>query len=136
VADDRVEFAHRLVELWNSGDYERWLDEFGPEFEFTPDPSFPDAGRYRGEELRRWMREWVSTWGENRFELLGVEEVHDALLLGGRWHLAARQGGGEVPLQDFTLVLHSSDGAAERPNRMAAYFDPEQAREAARAGPG
>jgi ketosteroid isomerase-like protein len=57
--------------LWNSGDYERWLDEMGADFEFTPDPSFPDAGTYRGEDLRRWMRDWISTWRENRFELLG-----------------------------------------------------------------
>jgi hypothetical protein len=44
---------------WNSGDYERWLDEMGADFEFTPDPSFPDAGTYRGEDLRRWMRDWI-----------------------------------------------------------------------------
>ena len=108
----------------------------GADFEFTPDPSFPDAGTYRGDDLRRWMRDWISTWRENRFELLGVEQVGDALMMRGRWHLATRQSGGEVPLQDFTLVLFYDDDDAQRPGRMSAYFDHRQAREAARAGTG
>ena len=44
MATDRIEWTEGLVVLWNSGDYERWLDEMGADFEFTPDPSFPDAG--------------------------------------------------------------------------------------------
>jgi len=44
VATGRVEWAERMVELWNSGDLEAWLDEIGPGFEFTPDPTFPDTG--------------------------------------------------------------------------------------------
>ncbi len=132
MASDRVEWAEHLVELWNAGEYEKWLDEAGTDFEFTPDPSFPDAGTYRGEDFRRWMRDWVATWQENRFELLGVEQVADALLMRGRWHLATRLSVGEVPLQDFTLVLFYDDEEAERPERMAAFFDPEEARDAAR----
>jgi hypothetical protein len=63
VTSSRQEWAERWVELWNSGDVERWLDETGPDFEFTPDPSFPDAGSYRGEELRDWIHEWARIWG-------------------------------------------------------------------------
>jgi hypothetical protein len=136
VASDRIERADELVGLWNAGEYEKWLDEAGADFEFTPDPSFPDAGTYRGEEFRRWMRDWIATWQENRFELLGVEQAGDALLMRGRWHLATRQTGGEVPLEDFTLVLFYDDQDDERPARMAAFFDPEQAREAAQRGTG
>jgi hypothetical protein len=136
VASERVEFAERLVEIWNAGRYDQWLDELGPEFEFTPDPSFPDAGTYRGEDLRRWMGEWIATWKENRFELLGVEEAGEALLLTGRWHLATREGAGEMPLADFTLVLRYPDRGAARPGRMAAFFELERAREAARTATG
>jgi hypothetical protein len=119
------------VELWNSGNFEKWLEEVGSDFEFTPDPSFPDADTYRGDEFRRWMRDWVATWRENRFELLGIEEVAGSVLITGRWHLITHQTGGEVPLQDFTLVLFFDEGH-ERARRMAAYLDSEQARDAAR----
>ena len=132
MASGRIERAQELVELWNSGNFEKWLDEVGSDFEFTPDPSFPDADTYRGDEFRRWMRDWVATWRENRFELLGIEEIAGSVLITGRWHLITHQTGAEVPLQDFTLVLFFEVGH-ERARGMAAYFDPDQARDAARA---
>jgi hypothetical protein len=135
VASGRVEWAETLVKLWNSGDLDGFLDELGSDFEFTPDPSFPDAGTYRGEDFRRWMHDWVATWRGNRYELLGIEELPDAVLMRGRWHLATRQTGVEVPIQDFTLVLLYENDAV-RPGRMAAYFDPEQARAAAQSRTG
>jgi SnoaL-like protein len=122
----------RLMDTWNAGEYERFLDELGPELEFSPDPSFPDAGTYRGEEFRDWMREWISTWRENRFEMLEIDEVGEALLVRGRWHLATRQSGEEVPLADFTTALLFADETAERPERMAVFFDHERALEMAR----
>jgi hypothetical protein len=57
--------------MWNAGEYESFLHELGPDLVFSPDPSFPDAGEYRGEEFRRWMRDWISTWEENRSTLIG-----------------------------------------------------------------
>lgn len=135
MASERVEWAENLVELWNSGDLDRFLEELGSSFQFTPDPSFPDAGTYSGEDFRRWMHDWVDTWQGNRYELLGIEELPNAILMRGRWHLATRQTGVEVPIQDFTLVLFYENDAA-RANRMAAFFDPEEARDAAQTGTG
>jgi hypothetical protein len=45
VAGDRVEWLKRQVEVWNAGDIDGLLDALGPDFEFTPDPSFPDLSR-------------------------------------------------------------------------------------------
>jgi hypothetical protein len=49
VATARIEFAERLVEPWSSGEFDSWLDEVGSDIEFSPDPSLPDAGTYRGD---------------------------------------------------------------------------------------
>ena len=125
-----------MMEMWNAGEHERFLDELGPELEFSPDPSFPDAGTYRGEEFRRWMRDWISTWQENRFEMLDMTELERAVVIDGRWHLAARESGGEVPLADFTVVVLFPDRTAERPDRMAVFFDREQALNLARGDTG
>jgi ketosteroid isomerase-like protein len=125
-----------MVELWNSGDLEAWLDEVGPDFEFSPDPTFPDTGNYKGEALRGWMRDWARTWENNRFEMLDFTEHGDASLIGSRWHLAAPRSGEEVPVQDFTLVIWFAGPDAERPHRMAAFFDRAQALEVAKRGTG
>jgi ketosteroid isomerase-like protein len=52
MASERVEWVRQQVETWNAGDIDGFMDAVSPEFEFTPDPSFPDAGTYRGEEVR------------------------------------------------------------------------------------
>jgi ketosteroid isomerase-like protein len=136
VARRRIEWAERMVELWNSGDLEAWLDEIGPDFEFTPDPTFPDTGIYKGEALRGWMRDWARTWENNRFEMLDFTEHGDVSLIGSRWHLAAPHSGEEVPVQDFTLVIWWQGPDAESPHRMAAFFDREQALQLAQEGTG
>jgi hypothetical protein len=126
----RVEWVKRQIETWNSGDLEAFMKSVPPDFEFTPDPSFPDAGTYRGAEVERWIREWTQIWQDNRLEVFGIEERGSALLLESRWHLAAPQTGGEIPVSDFNVVLWFDRGD-DQPTRMAAFFDRDRALDAA-----
>jgi ketosteroid isomerase-like protein len=130
MASQRVEWVKRQVETWNSGDLEAFMESVPPDFEFTPDPSFPDAGTYRGDQVREWMREWARTWRDNRLELLGISERGRAVLMEARWHLSAPQTGAEIPVSDFNVVLWF-DRDDDQPTRMAAFFDRERALEAA-----
>jgi SnoaL-like protein len=136
MAEGRHEWVLSIVDLWNAGEYDRFLDELGPDLVFTPDPSFPDAGTYSGDEFRAWLHEWISTWEQNRYELLGLTELERAVVAQSRWHLASRGSADEVPIADFSVVWLFADEAAERPNRMAAFFDRDRAMEVARAGTG
>jgi hypothetical protein len=131
VADERIESLRRLVGMWNSGDVDGVLEELGPEFEFTPDPSFPDAGTYRGEELRLWSHEWARTWQDAKLEFLGFTEYERTVVADSRWHLAAPQSGDAVPVSDFSLVFRFDRGADDRPTAMAAFFDRQRAVEEA-----
>ena len=117
----RIALADELVATWNSGDVDRFMEAIGPDFEFRPDPSFPDTGPYRGEDLRRWLHEWKGTWQGNRYEVLGMTDHGPAIAIDSRWHLAAKGTGDEIPVQDFTLVIWF-DGE-DRPLGMAAFFD-------------
>jgi ketosteroid isomerase-like protein len=135
MASERVEWVRQQVETWNSGDIDGFMEAVSPEFEFTPDPSFPDAGTYRGEEVRQWIREWAETWENNRLEVLGIAEHGETVLIESRWHLAAPQTGGEIPVSDFNVVLWF-EGDDERPTRMAAFFDRDRALEAAQESTG
>jgi hypothetical protein len=132
MAEGRREWMVWMMELWNTREYDRFLDELGPDLVFSPDPSFPDAGTYSGEEFRRWMRDWISTWQENRFEMTELTELERALLIDGRWHLATRDSADEVPLADFSIAVVFPDEAADRPHRMAVFFDRDRALEVAR----
>jgi ketosteroid isomerase-like protein len=136
VADARIESLRRLVGMWNSGDIDGLLDELGPEFEFTTDPSFPDAGTYRGDEVGPWIREWAQSWQDAKLEFLGFTEYGQTVVADSRWHLAAPQSGEAVPVNDFSLVFRFDRSADDRPTAMAAFFDRERAIEVARGGTG
>jgi ketosteroid isomerase-like protein len=129
VADERIEALRRLVGMWNSGEIDELLEELGPEFEFTTDPSFPDAGTYRGEQVAPWLYEWAQSWQDAKLEFLGFTVYGRAILADSRWHLAAPQSGGAVPVSDFSLVFRF--GRDERPTAMVAFFDRERAVEEA-----
>ena len=130
MGDRRTELIEELLEKWNSGDVDGYCEAVGPEFEFRPDPSFPDTGPCRGEELRRWLHDWKETWEGNRLEVLGITDHGPAVTLDSRWHLVATGKGEEVPVQDFTIVIWFSDD--DRPLGMAAFFDRERAVEEAK----
>lgn len=136
MASERVDWVHRQLDAWNSGNLEGVLDALPPEFEFTPDPSFPDAGTYRGDEVRQWMREWARVWQDNKLEILGIAEHGETLVLESRWHLEAPQSGEAIPVSDFSIVLWFDRDQDERPTRMAAFFDRRLALEAAQGGTG
>ncbi len=127
MASRRTATVKELVELWNSGGLDHFLESLAPDFEFTPDPSFPDAGIYRGDEMRGWMRDWAETWQNNELEILGSAEHGRAVILDCRWHLAAPQSGDAIPVSDFSLVLWFDRDEDDLPTRMAAFFDRERA---------
>jgi SnoaL-like domain len=129
VPDPRTELIDELLGKWNSGDVDAFFDAVGPEFEFRPDPSFPDTGPYSGEDLREWLREWQGTWEGNRLEVLGVTDHGPAVTLDSRWHLVATGKGEEVPVQDFTIVVWFDE--TDQPLGMAAFFDRGRALEEA-----
>jgi len=121
-----VEEVLQLVELWNAGDVDIWLEQVDPDLSFRPDPSFPDSGWMRGEAFHRWMHEWAQTWQGNRLELLERPSRHgNATVARARWHLTTLQSGSEVPVQDFTFIFWENEHG--HLIRFAGLFDHEQA---------
>ena len=136
MSDGRIDSLRRLVAIWNAGDVDGLLGALPPEFEFTTDPSFPDAGTYRGDEVGPWLREWVRSWEDTNLEFLGFTEHGPAIVAESRFHLAARRSGGAVPAGDFSLVFWFDRKGDDRPTRMAAFYDREQATAAAQKSTG
>jgi len=125
MTSERVQRALELVETWNSGDVDAYLDGLGPGFEFTPDPSFPDSDTLRGEKLRAWLHEWIDTWEGNKLEVIEIDERGAGVLARCRWHLRASQDSIEVPAEDFTFaVFYDSE---DRLRRLLAFFEHERA---------
>ena len=94
-------------------------------------------------ERVEWVLRQVETWNSGDLDAFmqsfppdfEFEERGRAVLIESRWHLAAPQTGGEIPVSDFNVVLWF-DRDDDQPTRMAAFFDRERALEAANEGAG
>jgi ketosteroid isomerase-like protein len=69
MSQENVEAVRALYEQFSRGDFSA-IERFGDEFEFVTSPDVPDAGTYRGEAARRWVRAWVGS-----FEQLVIEPM-------------------------------------------------------------
>jgi hypothetical protein len=128
----RIEIVHELFGVMNEEGLEALFDSLPASFEFTPDPSFPEAGTYSGAELRGWGLAWDTAWEVAILEVLDVHEEGSAVLARCRWRVKGAASGVEVPLEEFTMILWF---VGEEPVRGKAFFDNEKALAAVRDAP-
>ena len=67
MSQENVESVRALYEQFSRGDFSA-IERLGDDFEFVTSPDVPDAGTYRGDAARRWLRTWVGS-----FEQLVIE---------------------------------------------------------------
>jgi len=63
-----------MYEQFARGDFSGWAD-LPDDFEYVTSPNVPDAGSYRGEAARRWLRGWVESFEGHTIE---ATEILDA----------------------------------------------------------
>jgi ketosteroid isomerase-like protein len=68
-------------EQYAHGDFSP-IGVLGDDFELIVSPEAPDAGTYRGEEARRWLRTWVASFEDMTIEATEILDSGDKVLLG------------------------------------------------------
>ena len=66
---EHVEALRSVYEQFARGDFSAWSD-LPDDFELVLSPEMPDAGTYRGDAARRWLRSWVES-----FDRLTIEAI-------------------------------------------------------------
>jgi ketosteroid isomerase-like protein len=67
MSEENVELLRAAFEQYAHGDFSP-IGALGDDFELVISPEAPDAGTYRGEEARRWLRAWVASFEEMTIE--------------------------------------------------------------------
>ena len=78
---DNVEIARATYEQFARGDFSAFED-WSDDFEFVTSPELPDAGTYRGEEARRWARNWVEAFEGLTMEATEIIDAGDKVVVG------------------------------------------------------
>ena len=81
MSKENVEALRAAFDQYAHGDFSP-IGLLGNEFELVVSPEAPDAGTYRGEEARRWLRAWVASFEGMTIEATEILDSGDKVFLG------------------------------------------------------
>jgi ketosteroid isomerase-like protein len=81
MSQENVEALRAAFEQYAQGDFSP-IGALGDDFELVISPEAPDAGTYRGEEARRWLRSWVASFEGMTIEATEIVDCGDKVFLG------------------------------------------------------
>ena len=81
MSEGNVQLLRAAFEQYAHGDFSP-IEALGDDFELVISPEAPDAGTYRGEEARRWLRAWVTSFEGMTIEATEIVDSGDEVFLG------------------------------------------------------
>ena len=96
MSEENVETVRAWYEQAAVGDFSG-LAEMGDNFEFITSPELPDAGTYRGEAARRWLRNWIAAFDELTIEVTEIIGAGEKVFVGIVQR--GRVPGGKAPIE-------------------------------------
>ena len=127
---EKREAFERACEAWNRGDFDGWLADTHPQFEYEPGmvigPAHGGAAFYGRDRLRRMFDEFHSHW-RMEFTVDETEEIGDSTVFLGRARMTGIQSGATVE-QGIGWVGQFEDGQVRR---LRSFPSHEEARAAA-----
>jgi ketosteroid isomerase-like protein len=132
MSQENVEIVRGLAEAFQRRQHERVFDLYDPEIEWDArrTPTGAAEGVYHGHDgVRAFWREWLSAWSDVQFEIEGVRDAGDdvVLLIRNQRHWG-RHSGIETQAPPYGMVFTFHGRKIVR-NRI--YRDQESALEAA-----
>jgi ketosteroid isomerase-like protein len=130
MSKENVDVARRLVEAWNGGDVDAFVETFHPETEYFSEliarMEGDDNAVFRGRAgMRRFWEEWHSVW-DLTIEVSEIRDLGDTVLTLGRNRARGETSG--IDLNVPMAYVSEFEGGLIRKSR--AYHDPNRALEA------
>jgi ketosteroid isomerase-like protein len=112
MSHEDMEAAREIFEQWGRGDFSG-IEELPDDFEVNTAREMPDAGTYRGEAARKWLRAWVDSFDSLTMELAELTDTGAGVL--AEFVQRGVPRGGSTPLEVRTWSLTSRrDGVLTR----------------------
>ena len=122
--------VRRILDTWNRGDVDAWLELCHPEIEWSSEIARRLQGAetmYRGPvEMRQFWDEWHSVWDLN-IEAAEIRDLGDTVIALGRMHTRGEASG--IDLESPVAYVFEFEGSLSR--KVCAYRDHAEALEAA-----
>jgi ketosteroid isomerase-like protein len=131
VSKDNLRVIHAALDAYFRGDMPAMLELIDPNVVVTQLPDQPDSQTFRGQEgLLRGMTEWIGEWEDYSFEVRGMRDFGDNVVVSGVQR-GRGQGSGIQVEADVYFVFTLRGG---RVVRWQMFQSEQQALDNARSG--
>jgi uncharacterized protein len=127
MSQENVEIVRRMAEAFESGGLDAARDFYHPGIEWHEDPSFPEAGVYRGvEAVEAYNQQFLREFAEIHYQPRDLVEVDDHVI--GNMHIYGRgkASGAEFDMSAWWVFTVENGKVI----RVQAYLDRADALEA------
>jgi ketosteroid isomerase-like protein len=127
MSQENLEVARRLLETWNSADWEAFKALHDPDVVAIPIEGWPDGVTAHG--IDAWCREakmLIDSWGEQRAEVAELRAAGERVLVVLRWVTRGRDS--QISLD--TTISIAAEFTNHKIARMAFFLDRADALEA------
>jgi ketosteroid isomerase-like protein len=127
MSQENVEIIRRIAEAFERGGLDKFREYYHPDIEWHEDPSFPEAGVYRGlEAVEAYNRQFLSEFAEMHYEPQELIDANEHVIANMRIQGRGKASGATFDLSAW-WVFTLRDG---RLIRVHAYLDRTRALEA------
>jgi len=114
MSEGGLDVMRTWFELWNRGELDAFAGLFAPDSELITDPSWMEAGPFRGRAaIMHWFEGLKDSWDAQQVVLRDLFEVDDKVVARLDWEVRGRTSGMETKL-DVTSVNTITDGQIVR----------------------
>ncbi len=119
-----MELVGRMIEAFNQGSVDGIRPFLHPEIEWHEDPSFPEAGVYRGvEAFEEYSRQFLAEFSDIRYEARETVEIGDDVIANMQIRGRGKTSGAAFELSAWWAITFQD----HRMIRCFAYLDRDRA---------
>jgi ketosteroid isomerase-like protein len=113
MADEPLEVVRKLTDAFNAFDVDAVIALCHPDVVVIENPSFPDAGTYRGHDgVRKMLAGWAAAFENRRSEIDSIDVDGDTVTVTGRYEGTGKLTGVPVAMDRQRAVYVIRDGKA------------------------
>ena len=105
MSQEAIDVARAGFEQFARGDFSA-LADLPDEFELVLAPEMPDAGTYRGEAARKWLKAWVDSFDSLTLDLVEIRDTGDGVLVEYVQRGTPTGGNTPVELRTWSVTTH------------------------------
>ena len=108
MGQEQIAAIRAVFDQFAVGDFSAY-EALPDEVELTIAPEMPDAGTYRGEEARRWLKAWGASFERLTFEAVEFIDAGDRVLIEFIQRGSPRGSTSEVEVRSWSVYTFRED---------------------------